>query len=264
MAVTPRRSLRRVDGEVVENMSLAVEVKNIFAEKGEDLDVEVLEASLLSRQWSLTGLVAARGAAGPLRARHSLHAVLRARRLLADLPELKVQYTRVKLNESHPDAAPDISVPPYSKFVVDGQHSFIDAPDAAMAQETSGTRTGLIQSMFVLRWKVHQKTKGKTAIGQHCLWLDCFTKAISQERESLPEEVAPVQLDEIENKLDFRDSNTKSKKDNVVIFRLEHSNHIDHNFNEVKLCLFPITLNIVNCYGVPVQVFIDMSKQKNR
>ncbi|KAJ8735551.1 hypothetical protein PYW07_007171 [Mythimna separata] len=264
LAVTPRRSLRRVDGEVVENMSLAVEVKNIFAEKGEELNVEVLEASLLSRQWSLAGLVAARGAADALGSREKLHFVLRARRLRADLPEDNVHYTRVKINENHPDAQPDINVPPYSKFVLDGQHSFIDAPDAAMAQEISGNRTGLIQSMFVLRWKVYEKTKGKTAVGQHCLWLDCFTKAISREREYLPGEVAPVQLDEFENKLDLRDSNAKSKKDNVVIFRLEHSNHINHNFNEVKLCLFPITLNIVNCYGVPVQVFIDMSKQKNR
>lgn len=245
-------------------MSLAVEVKNIFAEKGEDLTVEVLEASLLSRQWSLTGLVAARGAADPLRSREKLHFVLRARRILTELPEGQVHHTCVKINENHPDAQADINMPPYSKFVLDGQHSFIDAPDAAMAQEISGKRTGLIQSMFILRWKVHEKTKGKTAVGQHCLWLDCFTKAISRDREYVPGEVAPIPLDDVENKLDLRDSNTKSKKDNVVIFRLEHSNHITHNFNEMKLCLVPITLNIVNCYGVPVQVFIDMTKQKNR
>lgn len=264
MAVTPRRSLRRVEEEVVENMSLAVEVKNIFAEKSEEVHVEVLEASLLSRQWSLTGLVAARGATDQLGAREKLHFVLRARRIPAELPEGQVQYTCVKINEYHPDAVADINVPPYSKFVVDGQHSFIDAPDAAMAQEISGIRTGLIQSMFVLRWKVHEKTKAKAAVGQHCLWLDCFTKAVSREREYVPGEVAPLQLDEFESKSDLRDSNIKSKKDNVVIFRLEHSNHINHNFNEMKLCLIPITLNIVNCYGVPVKVFIDMSKQKNR
>ncbi|CAH0695186.1 unnamed protein product [Spodoptera exigua] len=262
LAVTPRRSLRNVDGEVVENMSLAVEVKNIFNEKGEDLTVEVLEASLLSRQWRLTGLVAARGAADPLTSREKLHFVLRARRILSELPEEKVDYTCVKINENHPDAMANINEPPYSKFVVDGQHSYIDAPDVALAQEMSGKRTGLIQSMFVLRWKVHEKTKGKTAVGQHCLWLDCFTKAISREREYIPGEV-PIPLDEFESKLDVRETN-KSKKDNVVIFRLEHSNYINHNFNEMKLCLVPITLNLVNCYGVPVKVFIDMTKQKNR
>ncbi|XP_050555044.1 trafficking protein particle complex subunit 8 [Spodoptera frugiperda] len=262
LAVTPRRSLRNVDGEVVENMSLAVEVKNIFNEKGEDLTVEVLEASLLSRQWRLTGLVAARGAADPLTSREKLHFVLRARRILSELPEEKVEYTCVKINEHHPDAVANINEPPYSKFVVDGQHSYIDAPDAALAQEMSGKRTGLIQSMFVLRWKVHEKTNGKTAVGQHCLWLDCFTKAISREKEYIPGEV-PMPLDEYDSKLDVRDTN-KNKKDNVVIFRLEHSNYINHNFNEMKLCLVPITLNLVNCYGIPVKVFIDMTKQKNR
>lgn len=263
--MTPRRSLRCVDEEVVENMSLAVEVKNIFNEKGEDLSVEVLEASLLSRQWSLTGVVAADCAADPLSPREKLHFVLRARRILTALPEGKVEYTRVKIAENHPDAIADINVPPYSKFVVDGQNSFIDAPESAMAQEMSNKRTGLIQSMFVLRWKVHEKTKGKTAVGQHCLWLDCFTKAVSREKEYVPGEVSPVmQLDEYDSKLDLRDSNTKTKKDNVVIFRLEHSNYISHNFKQMKLCLVPITLNIVNCYGVPVKVFIDMSKHKNR
>uniref|UniRef100_A0A2A4K057 Uncharacterized protein n=1 Tax=Heliothis virescens TaxID=7102 RepID=A0A2A4K057_HELVI len=262
LAVTPRRSLRRVDGEVVENMSLAVEIKNIFNEKGEDLSVEILEASLLSRQWSLTSLVAARGAAEALQARDKLHVVLRARRLPQPPPRLA--HTRLKINHHDPDAEPAINVPPYSKFVLDGQHSYIDSPDSAIAQDTSDKRTGLIQSMFVLRWKVHEKTKGKTAVGQHCLWLDCFTKAISREREYIPGEVAPIQIDEFDSKLDLRESNTKTKKDNVVIFRLEHSNYINHNFNETKLCLVPVTLNIVNCYGVPVKVFIDMSKQKNR
>ncbi|XP_047034378.1 trafficking protein particle complex subunit 8 [Helicoverpa zea] len=262
LAVTPRRSLRRVDGEVVENMSLAVEIKNIFNEKGEDLSVEILEASLLSRQWSLTSLVAARGAAEPLQARDKLHLVLRAQRL--PRPPAAVAASRLKINPHHPDAAPDINVAPYSKFVLDAQQSYIDAPDSAIAQDTPDKRTGLIQSMFVLRWKAHEKTKGKTAVGQHCLWLDCFTKAISREREYIPGEAAPIQIDEYESKLDLRESNTKTKKDNVVIFRLEHSNHINHNFNETKLCLVPVTLNIVNCYGVPVKVFIDMSKQKNR
>ncbi|XP_026731514.1 trafficking protein particle complex subunit 8 [Trichoplusia ni] len=265
LAVTPRRSLRRVDGDVVENMSLAVEVKNIFGEKGEDARLEVLEASLLSRQWSLTGFVAVDNAAQPLTAREKLHFVLRARRIITAPPEGQVQYTSVKIADGHPDAIADVNSPPYSKFVLDSQNSVIDVPESSTTNyEISSNRTGLIQSMFVLRWKVHEDTKGKSAVGQHCLWLDCFTKAISREREFLPGEAIPIHIDEYDKKPELRDINTKSKKDNVVIFGLEHSNYINHNFNDMKLCLVPITLNIVNCYGVPVKVFIDMTKQKNR
>lgn len=54
------------------------------------------------------------------------------------------------------------------------------------------------------------------------------------------------------------------KKDNVVMFKMEHSKQINHDFNERRLCIIPVTLSIVNCYGVPVRVFINMSKQKNR
>lgn len=249
----------------MENMSLAVEVKNIFGEKGEDARLEVLEASLLSRQWSLTGFVAVDNAAQPLTAREKLHFVLRARRIITAPPEGQVQYTRVKIADGHPDAIADVNSPPYSKFVLDGQNSVIDVPEPSTTNyEISSKRTGLIQSMFVLRWKVHEDTKGKSAVGQHCLWLDCFTKAISREREFLPGEAIPIHIDEYDKKPELRDINTKSKKDNVVIFGLEHSNYINHNFNDIKLCLVPITLNIVNCYGVPVKVFIDMTKQKNR
>ncbi|XP_075972327.1 trafficking protein particle complex subunit 8 homolog l(3)76BDm [Anticarsia gemmatalis] len=262
LAVTPRRSLGRVEDNAVESMNLAVEVKNIFGERSEDLTAEVLEASLLSRQWSLVGLVAARGAADPLSSREKLHFVLKARRILSPLPEGKVEYSHVKIAEGHPDSMADVNVPPYSKFVMDNRPSFIESD--ATASQNSNKRTGLIQSMFVLRWKVHEKSTGKSAIGQHCLWLDCFTKAISREREVTPGDVSPLQLDEYENKVDLRETTTRTKKDNVVIFRLEHSNHIKHNFKQMKLCLVPITLNIVNCYGVPVKVFIDMSKQKNR
>lgn len=247
----------------MESMNLAVEIKNIFGERNEEVVAEVLEASLLSRQWRLAGLVAARGAPDPLASREKLHFILRARRILSPLPEGKVEYSCVKIAEGYPDAIPDINVPPYSKFIMDSQPSFIEAPDTAMSQEAA-KRKGLIQSMFVLRWKVQEKSKGRSAVGQHCLWLDCFTKAISREKEVITGDLSPIQLEEYESKLDLRDSNNKNKKDNVVIFRLEHSNHINHNFKEMKLCLVPITLNIVNCYGVPVKVFIDMSKQKNR
>ncbi|CAB3239968.1 unnamed protein product [Arctia plantaginis] len=263
LAVTPSRSLGQNQENFVETMNLSVEVKNIFSEKSEEIVVEVLEASLLSRQWTLVGLVAARGASEPLTSREKLHFVLRARRIRSSLPEEKVERSCVKIADGHPDAIADINVPPYSNFVMDSQPSIIESPETPMLKDTT-TRVGLIQSMFVLRWKVLEKNKGHSAIGQHCLWLDCFTKAVSREKEIVPVDATSLQLDDYDSKLNLQEMNNKSKKDDVVIFRLEHSNHINHNFEEMKICLIPITLNIVNCYGIPVKVFIDMSKQKSR
>lgn len=261
--MTPSRSLEKNREDFVETMNLSVEVKNIYSEKSDEVTVEILEASLLSRQWSLVGLVAARGASEPLNSREKLHLVLRARRILTSLPEEKVERSCVKIADGHPDAIADINIPPYSNFVMDCQPSIIDSSDASVLQDTN-TGAGLIQSMFVLRWKVLEKSKGHSAIGQHCLWLDCFTKAVSHDKEIVPADAVSLQLDDYDSKLNLQDTNDKNKKDDVVIFRLEHSNHINHNFKEMKLCLIPITLNIVNCYGVPVKVFIDMSKQKSR
>lgn len=142
--------------------------------------------------------------------------------------------------------------------------SYIDTMDTNNVQDVVVKKKGLIQSMFVLRWKAHNNTNGTSAIGQHCLWLDCFTKIQSREREvKLIDNNISLQLDEYDSKGDLNEDK-KNKQDNIVILRMVHSNRINHDFNENKLCIVPVTMNIVNCYGIPVEVFINISKQKNR
>lgn len=119
--------------------------------------------------------------------------------------------------------------------------------------------------MFILRWKAYNKKTGRTSIGQSCLWIDCFTKTISRQREKLLIDLPHAfHIDDIDNRLDFNENKGRSEKNNFIIFRLEHSKYIDHNFKTNKLCTIPVIINIVNCYGSPVSVFIEMSKQKNR
>lgn len=242
-------------------MNLAVEVKNVCNGKDEEVAVEILEASLLSRQWKITDLTAARNRDDPLSSHERLHLIFKARRIGQTPPVGKVEYSCIKIGKGN-EYMEDIILPPYSKFVMEYKPSYIDTADPVI-QNNQKKSDSLIQSMFVLRWKTNNKKKGVTAIGQHCLWLDCFTKAESREKEQTLVIPPALQLDEYDNKIDLNETKNKNK-DNVVVFRLEHSNEINHNFKERKLCLIPITLNIVNCYGVPVQVFIDMSKQSNR
>lgn len=244
-------------------MNLAVEVKNVFNEKSEDVAVEILEASLLSKWWRLTGLAGGNALdTGPLRPRERAHLVLRARRASEELSDGKVDHSSIKIAKGHPDARHEVTVPPYSKFIMDYKPSYIDSPDKIFFEDGS-KRTGLIQSMFILRWRARDASSGRSVVGQHCLWLDCFTKAQSREKDNLASDKTNLILDEYDSKLDLQDSK-KNKKDKVVMFKMEHTQHVTHNFNERKLCIIPVTLNVVNCYGIPVKVFIDMSKQKNK
>ncbi|XP_046960546.1 trafficking protein particle complex subunit 8 [Vanessa cardui] len=256
---TPRRGLSVTDSRVFENMHLSVEVKNICNEKEDDITVEILEASLLSRQWRLTDLITALDSDNVLISRERVHLILKSARIFENLGEEQVEFSCVKIAKHLPESRIGVNKPPYSKFVTDGISSLSDGFESIQSSEK---KTGLIQSMFVLRWKAHNKKTNRTAIGQHCLWLDCFTKAISHVRAKMTMDILnTIQLDGIESR---SDSQEVKEKNNIVIFRLEHSNYVNHNFITNKLCIIPVTINIVNCYGVPVSVFIDMSKQQNR
>ncbi|CAG4978818.1 unnamed protein product [Parnassius apollo] len=243
-------------------MSIAVEVKNVCKEKDEDISIEVLEVSLLSQQWKLTNAIAAPNVEAALIPRERIHYVFKAKRILEESNKNKLEYSYIKVGKRHAESVDDVISPPYSKFLVDSLPSVDDITETNYSVPAK-KRDGLIQSMLVLRWKAYDKVKNRTAIGQHCLWMDCFTKALYREIDSSP--VLPaIQLEESESKTNINDIEEKSYTSDVVIFRLEHSNYVNHNFTLRKLCLIPIVINIVNCYGVPVTVFIDMSKQQNR
>ncbi|XP_069359904.1 trafficking protein particle complex subunit 8 [Maniola hyperantus] len=259
---TPRRGLGQSGNGVLENMHLSVEIKNICNEKDDNVTLEVLEASLLSRQWKFTQLTTAIDSDNTLISRERAHLILKSGRILGDLPEGQIEYSCLKIAKNHPESKDDINKPPYSKFITDDTPSLFDMVDTSENKEERG---GLIRSMFVLRWKAHIMKTGRAAIGQHCLWLHCFGKTLSRERERLPLDASnALQLDNIGTRMDLHETKGKSEKNNVVVFRLEHSNHINHDFKVNKLCMIPVVINIVNCYGVPVKVFIDMSRQQNR
>jgi hypothetical protein len=250
--------MKNVDGQILESMILAVEIKNVYNEKDGDIDLDVLETSLLSRQWKLTDITTAGNAVGLLTSHERLHLILKARRIFENLPEGKVEHTCLKVN---PNYSENNDFTKYYTFYSDFKPSIIDNPDL-LNQNNQANRQGLIQSMLVVRWKASNAQNGRSAIGQHCMWLDCFTKTVSHLKEPIPSEIPTLQLEDNEFKTDL-DSTQKTRKDNVI-FRLEHTDVIKHNFNERRLCLVPITINIVNCYEVPVKVFIDMAKQQNR
>lgn len=258
VTVTPRRSLKTINEEVLENMYLSVELKNISDEKEDEIAIEVLEASLLSRQWRLGGLTTMAVRLDELAAHERVHLIFNAQRILELLDEEKVEHTCLKVSKSFTDAM----LTPYYNFISDFKPCFIDLPDCNN-HEAQSSKQGLIQSMFVIRWKANNKIKGKSVIGQHSLWLDCFTKATSRKKDLLSSDLPMLQLDDSDSKTESKDQKPKNRKDNVV-FRLEHKNTIHHDFKQRKLCLVPITINVVNCYGVPVKVFIDMSKHQNR
>lgn len=259
--VTPKRNLSRAGEEVVENMSLAVEIKNVCKEKDEDITIEVLEVSLLSQQWALTDLIAAPNTNAALIPRERIHYVFKAKRRIEESGKKPLEYSYIKVGKKHPESVDDVKSPPYSKFLIEYLPSVDDITEPNYT-EPEKKRDGLIQSMLVVRWKAYDKIKNKTAIGHHCLWLDCFAKALSQEKD-LPQDI-PIQLDDLESKTNLSETKEKSDKNNIVLFKLEHSNCVTHNFTARKLCLIPIVINLVNCYGVPVTVFIDMSKQQNK
>ncbi|XP_013175761.1 PREDICTED: trafficking protein particle complex subunit 8 [Papilio xuthus] len=259
--VTPRRSLNKSDEDMVENMSLAVEVKNVCKENNEDIAIEVLEVSLISQQWTLTDFIAAPNMDAALIPRERIHYVFKAKRIFAVSDNSKVECSHIKVAAKRcEETDADVKSLPYSKFLMDCLPSTDDLTDPNYS-ETETKRDGLIQSLLVVRWKAHDKVKSRTALGQHCLWINCFSKALSQEKELSPE--LPIQLDDLESK-NFNEPKDKSDSNNIVLFRLEHSNYVNHNFKQRKLCMIPIVINIVNCYGIPVSVFIDMTKQQNR
>lgn len=240
-------------------MNLSVEVKNVSDDKEDNIGIEIIEASLLSRQWKLRDLTTARNKDNILISHERAHYIFKATRLQDTVPEGRVECSRLKVAKDQPDSTNEVNTPSFSKFLVEYKTHFLDGTEPVPDNDN---RKGLIQSMFVLRWKAHDRIKGKTVIGQHCLWLNCFTKAESREKEPIIVDTPSLQLDDLENKLDTNEA--KKNNNNVVVFRFEHTNHINHNFKQMKLCLVPITINLVNCYGVPVRVFIDMSKQQNR
>ncbi|CAG9796623.1 unnamed protein product [Diatraea saccharalis] len=255
VSIIPRRCLKNTDGQTLENLLLPVEIKNVYSDKDQTVNIEILEASLLSRQWRLTGLTTVANKVDVLTPHERLHLVFKARRIFESLPEGKVEHTFLKVKTGS-----IIDFKPYYKYISDFKPSFIENPDLVSDNQTK--TKGLIQSMIVLRWKAH-KSAGQFAIGQHCLWLDCFTKVVSRNKELIPPEMPALQLEDNDSKSDLIDPKQKNRKDNVV-FRLEHTSTIQHNFQQRRLCLVPITINLVNCYEVPVKVFIDMSKQQNR
>ncbi|XP_068626862.1 trafficking protein particle complex subunit 8 [Battus philenor] len=260
--VTPRRNLNHDNGKTVENMSLAVEVKNVCNEKDEDITVEVLEVSLISQQWSLTKLIAAPNTDAALIPRERIHYILKAKRLFDEIDKDRIDYSCIKVGKNHIESIDDIKSLPYSKFLLDSLPSVEDITEPNYSEmEVKKDGVGLIHSMFILRWKAHDKIRNRTVVGQHSLWIHCFTKAMSIEKDYLPD--LPIQVDDSENK-NLNGTKDKSDNNNIVIFKLEHSNYVNHNFMLRKLCLIPIVINIVNCYGVPVTVFIDMTKQQNR
>lgn len=258
VSVTPRRNLSKTNGDVLENMTLAVEVKNI-CEQQNQLSIELLEASLLSRQWRLHALVATGCKNEPLLPRERLHFILKAKRILDALPERVVDHSQIQIAESN---YKKVTAESYDKFVTDGKPVFPETNDALVTTQTTKEKTRLIESMILLRWKATFKDTGRVAVGHECLWLSCFSKSLCNEIPRPPTEPAAL-LDDCD-KLDVDDPADRAKNDNVVVFALEHSNKISHDFMKRKICLIPITLNIVNCYGIPVNVFIDMTKQKNR
>lgn len=259
VSVTPRRSLKTTDCGVLENLFLAVEVKNICND--ENVVVEVLEASLLSRQWRLTGLTTVADKINPLAIHERLHLIFNGRRIFETLPDEKVEHTCLQVAKPVLDNL-DSNLALCFNFITDFKPSYLDNTDIGI-HETLQKRQGLIQSMFVIRWRTTNKSTGKSTIGQHCLWLECFAKTVSRNKDLLSSDLPMLQLDDGDNKKGTKDPKQKDRKDNVI-FRLEHCDTIQHDFKHRKLCLVPITINIVNCYGVPVTVFIDMSKQQSR
>lgn len=260
ISALPCRSISKVGSASVEKMSLAAEVKNVSDEKNVNVTVEVLEASLLGRQWKFTDYVSAAKDKTDtfLSPREKSHLVLEATRITTPPTEGKIDWSSLKIAKGNPDTEAPINDPPYAKFVLEYKNSFIEDEDYFM-RDGKPQANGMIQSMLIVRWKVHDKASGKSAIGQHCLWLECFAKATSSERDR---NGLDISLDESNSKTDLLYDKTKSEKDNIVLFNLEHSSQIQHNFNKRKLCLIPITINIVNCYSVPVNAFIDMSKKR--
>lgn len=237
-------------------MCLAIEVKNVCKDNLANTSVEILDASLLSRQWKFTDVTISPHSNNILMSRERSHIVFNGRRILEELPEGIVNHSNLKIAKYY-DTQDNFNLLSFSKFVIDGLPSVIDAIEP-INPETS-KRTGLIQSMLVLRWKACNKDTGKTVVGQHCLWLDCFTKNST----SNPQSSISSPLGTLDSKNTMKDHH-KNENNNVVIFKLDHSDSIDHNFKTNRICMIPIVINVVNCYGDPVTVFIDMSKQQNR
>lgn len=244
----PHRNIAVIQNALSEKLCLTAEIKNVSDDKY-PVSIELLEVSLLSRQWQLTNLVAARDKTESLAPKEKMHIVLEGVRLY-NPPEC-VHASRLQISSNTPETQHTISDPPYSKFVVEYKDYFIEDDDYGIPQKKI---KGLIESMLITRWK-SKDTAGKTVIGQSCTWIDCFVKP-SQEKEPINLEIP---LGDFDSQTDII---CKKKLENVVIFKLEHTSHIGHNFSEKRICKIPVTINIVNCYDVPVKVFIDMSKKK--
>lgn len=257
ITATPRRSMATAGDGAVERMCLAVEVKNVG--EGGAGALSVLDAALLGRRWALAACVAAaRDKNDTLAPREKTHLVLEATRIQHPLPDDKIEWSSLKIAKGSPDSAPNINESPYSKFVVEYKTSFVE-DEEYFIRDNKPQSCGLVQSMFVVRWKLLDPARGKPVIGQHCLWLDCFNKATTGDRAR---DGINLPLDESDTKIDLTHEKHKNKKDNIVLFNLEHSTQINHNFEQNRLCMIPITINIINCYAVPVQAFIDMSKKR--
>lgn len=262
VVAVPRRYLRlNEDKTAQEMMCLAVEVQNDKSVRDTQTTLEILEASLLSRQWKLMDFIMSRDKSDALILHEKLHLVLRANRIKKILADGFVDWTSVKINQKHPESLPNINTAPYSKFVVDYKTSLVENGDTSWSQDKEQKSNGLIRSTLVVRWKIHivDKSENRTAIGQTYVWLECFSSNQSNVNANiLRNEITSLNFEENDND-DSPNLKHNQKKDGIVIFKIEHPHSVTHNFSKQKLCVVPVFIHFVNCYGIPVKAFMNMS-----
>ncbi|GBP06533.1 hypothetical protein EVAR_70210_1 [Eumeta japonica] len=261
----PRRNIKFNSDSYLasETINLSTEIKNIGNSKDTTICIDILEASLLSKQWRFTDSVKALKCNNTLSLHEKLHLILRGKRYKDSLSERKIEWSSLKISKSQPESQSNVNVAPYSKFVVDYPSPF-EGELEALDQDDGKIKQGLIQSMLVVRWKALIKVADftRTAIGQHYTWLECFnTKLFNIEVNNMTD-VPSLKFDQDYN-TDTYNTSEEKYKGGTVMFRLQHTQNVDHNFKTRKLCLVPVDIHIVNCYGVPVKTTIDMSKRES-
>lgn len=263
---TPRRYIKiNGDNTSSETMSLSVDVQNDGEIKDLTTSLEILEASLLSRQWKFIDFIVSKDKSDALILHEKMHLILRGKRITDLLEDGKVLCSSLKINQKHPESLPNINKPPFSKFVLDYKSSLNDDFDVAPYGKVNKS-AGLIQSTLIIRWKmqVQYKEETRTALGQSYIWLDCFT--CTRTSESLNanlrnEMLSTLNFEENDDDL-LVGKKTGQKKEDIVVFRMEHTDNVDHCFQKRKLCVVPVTIHFVNCYGVPVKAFMNMSTKR--
>lgn len=227
--------------------------------------LEILEASLLSRRWTLRDVVAGRNKHA-LAPHERAHLALRAHPLPASPSEGTVAASGLKISRS-PEAAPDVAEPPYSKFVVDYATSISDDADAdALERRRAPPGDGSIRSTLVVRWKMRYDSNGeqRSVVGQSFLWLDRFPSATASRKlgSSLPNEMSSLSFERTEGRGDALVGVEESREDDAIAFKMEHSIDVSHDFKRRRLCVVPVAIDFVNCYGVPVRAFMNLSSKR--